>query len=81
VLGALFGRVAAAAVKSLAAAAVNVAATELRKPETQQKLGASLDAVTVALRDPETRNGAARALGRAAGRFRHALEKHDDEAR
>jgi hypothetical protein len=81
VLGALVGRVAAAAVKSLAAAAVNVAATELRKPETQQKLGASLDAVTVALRDPETRYGAVRALGRAAGRLRNALETHDDEPR
>jgi hypothetical protein len=80
-LGALFGRVAGAAVKSLAAAAMNVAATELRKPETQAKLGASVDAVTAALRDPETRNGAIRALGRSAGRLRHALTTHDDEPR
>ncbi len=82
-LGGLIGRAVAAAAKTVAAAAINAAANELRKPETQAKLGASVDAVTTTLRDPERRRaleaGAARALGRMAGRVRHAIAERSND--
>lgn len=79
-IGQLIARAVAMAGKSIVAAAVNAAANELRKPETQQKLNDGLQSATSALRDPATRDNAARALGRAAGHFRNSLKPPHDEA-
>lgn len=81
---AFLGRLVAAAGKTLVTAAVNRAATELRKPETQAKLHDSAQRAVQTLRDPATRetiehlagiarDRGARALGRAVGRLQHAI--------
>ena len=83
-LGAFFGRAILAAARSVAAVAVNVAMTELRKPETQAKIGQSIATAHQTLNDPEKRaeleraagvagKSAARALGRAAGTLRNKI--------
>jgi hypothetical protein len=71
VLGGFIGRAVVAAARGAAALAVNAAANELRKPETQQKIARSIVTVTAKLRDPEI--SAARRLGRAAGTLRNKL--------
>lgn len=60
----LFGRILAAAGKSIVSAAANKAAAELRNPETRDKL---LEAAQDA-----THRGA-RALGRTVGRLQYAI--------
>ena len=83
-IGQLLGRVLGVAGRTVVRAAVAAATAELRKPETQEKLGAAVAAAGAALRDPEkraelertagtARDGAARALGRAAGAIRNKL--------
>ncbi len=83
-LGSFFGRAIVAAVRSVGAVAVNAAMTELRKPETQAKIGQSIATVHHHLNDPEKRaeieraagtasKSAVRALGRAAGTLRNKI--------
>ena len=83
-LGSFFGRAIVAAVRSVGAVAVNAAMTELRKPETQAKIGQSIATVHHQLNDPEKRaeleraagaasKSAVRALGRAAGTLRNKI--------
>lgn len=70
--------------RSVGAVALNAAMTELRKPETQAKLGAGIATVHHHLNDPEKRadleraagtagKTAARMLGRAAGNLKNKL--------
>jgi len=84
VLGSFFGRAIVAAVRSVGAVAVNAAMTELRKPETQAKIGAGIATAQQHLNDPEKRaeleraagtagKTAARMLGRAAGNLRNKI--------
>ena len=79
-LGALFGK----AMRSAATMAASAIAAELRKPETQQKIGQTIAQVQHKLADPETRQNveraagsagktAARMLGRAAGTLRNKI--------
>ncbi len=83
-LGSFLGRAVVAAVRSVGAVALNAAMTELRKPETQAKLGAGIATVHHHLNDPEKRadleraagtagKTAARMLGRAAGNLKNKL--------
>ena len=83
-IGGLIARAVALASRAGVGAAANVVATELKKPETQQKLAASAHHVAGHLRDPETlkklemeagkmRDTGARALGRAIGELRNRL--------
>jgi|GEM_PF-2981700 hypothetical protein len=83
-LGSFFGRAIVAAVRSVGAVAVNAAMTELRKPETQAKIGQGIATVHHHLNDPEKRaeleraagtagKSAVRALGRAAGNLRNKI--------
>ena len=83
-LGSFFGRAIVAAVRSVGAVAVNAAMAELRKPETQAKIGQSIATAQNHLNDPEKRAGleraagvasksAVRALGRAAGTLRNKI--------
>jgi hypothetical protein len=78
------GRAIVMAVRSVGAVAVNAAMTELKKPETQAKIGAGLATVHQHLNDPEKRadleraagtagKTAARLLGRAAGNLKNKL--------
>ena len=78
------GRAIAMAVRSVGAVAVNAAMTELKKPETQAKIGAGIATVHHHLNDPEKRaeleraagtagKSAVRALGRAAGTLRNKI--------
>jgi hypothetical protein len=84
VLGSFFGRAIVAAVRSVGAVAVNAALAELRKPETQAKIGAGIATAQHHLNDPEKRaeleraagtagKTAARMLGRAAGSLRNKI--------
>ena len=79
-IGALFGK----AMRSAATMAASAIAAELRKPETQQKIGQTIAQVQHKLSDPETRakaaetagvagKTAARMLGRAAGTIRNKI--------
>ena len=83
-LGSFLGRAVVAAVRSVGAVALNAAMTELRKPETQAKLGAGIATFHHHLNDPEKRadleraagtagKTAARMLGRAAGNLKNKL--------
>jgi hypothetical protein len=83
-LGSLFGRVLVSAARSVAAVAANAAAAELRKPETQAKIGQAIAIAHQQVTDPERRaaleraagdagKSAARALGRAAGTLRNKI--------
>ena len=83
-LGSFLGRAVVAAVRSVGAVAVNAAMTELRKPETQAKIGQGIATVHHHLNDPEKRaeleraagtagKTAARMLGRAAGTIRNKI--------
>jgi hypothetical protein len=76
------GRAIVLAVRSVGAVAVNAAMTELKKPETQAKIGAGIATVHQHLNDPEKRaeleraagtagKTAARLLGRAAGNLKN----------
>jgi hypothetical protein len=78
------GRAIVLAVRSVGAVAVNAAMTELKKPETQAKIGAGIAAVHQHLNDPEKRadreraagtagKTAARMLGRAAGTLKNKI--------
>jgi len=78
------GRAIVMAARSIGAVAVNAAMTELRKPETQQKIGQGIATVHQHLNDPEKRaelertagvagKTAARILGRAAGTLRNKI--------
>jgi len=80
VLGALVGK----AMRSAATFAASAIAAELKKPETQQKIGQTIASVQHKLADPETRQKveqaagsagktAARILGRAAGTLRNKI--------
>jgi hypothetical protein len=82
VIGGFIARAVALASRAVVGAAANAVATELKKPETQQKLAASAQHVAGKLRDPETlkrleteagkmRDSGARALGRAVGNLRN----------
>ena len=84
VIGGFIARAVALASRAVVGAAANAVATELKKPETQQKLAASAQQVAAHLRDPETlkkietgagkmRDTGARALGRAIGDLRNRL--------
>jgi hypothetical protein len=84
VLGSFFGRALVNAARGVAAVAVNAAVAELRKPETQAKIGAGIATVHHHLNDPEKRadieraagvagKSAVRALGRAAGTLRNKI--------
>jgi hypothetical protein len=79
-LGALFGK----AMRSAATLAASAIAAELKKPETQQKIGQTIANVQHKLADPETRaqaeriagtagKSAARMLGRAAGTIKNKI--------
>jgi hypothetical protein len=81
VLGALLGK----AMRSAATMAASAIAAELRKPETQQKIGRQVAKVQQTLTDPEKRaqieraagtagKSAARMLGRAAGTLRNKID-------
>ncbi len=83
-LGALFGR----AARGVAGMVVSAVAAELRKPETQQKIGHAAATVQQKLTDPETRRQietaagtasktAARMLGRAAGTIKNKIGSGD----
>jgi hypothetical protein len=83
-LGALFGK----AMRSAATMAASASAAELRKPETQQKIGQTIATVQQKIADPATRQSveraagtagksAARMLGRAAGTLRNKLGGDD----
>jgi hypothetical protein len=83
-LGSFFGRAIMTAVRGVGAVAVNAAMTELRKPETQAKIGAGIATVHQHLNDPEKRadleraagtagKTAARMLGRAAGTLKNKI--------
>lgn len=83
-IGGFLARAVALAGRAVVGAAANAVATELKKPETQQKLTASAHHVVGRLRDPETlkrleseaakaRDSGARALGRAIGTLRNRL--------
>ena len=78
------GRAIVLAVRSVGAVAVNAAMTELKKPETQAKIGAGIATVHQHLNDPEKRadleraagtagKTAARMLGRAAGHLKNKI--------
>ncbi len=78
------GRAIVLAVRSVGAVAVNAAMTELKKPETQAKIGAGIATVHQHLNDPEKRadleraagtagKTAARLLGRAAGTLKNKI--------
>ena len=78
------GRAVIAAARGAAGLAVSAAAAELRKPETQAKIGRTIAAAQHALSDPEKRQEleraagsagktAARMLGRAAGTLRNKI--------
>jgi hypothetical protein len=78
------GRAIVLAVRSVGAVAVNAAMAELKKPETQAKIGAGIATVHQHLNDPEKRadleraagtagKTAARLLGRAAGNLKNKL--------
>ena len=77
-------------IRAAAKLAVSAAATELRKPENQQKVGKAIAAATTTLRDPERREAlgktagtvagvardtGARALGRLAGSIKNKLNQ------
>jgi hypothetical protein len=79
------GRAIVMAVRSVGAVAVNAAMTELRKPETQAKIGAVVATAHQHLSDPEKRaeleraagsygKTAARMLGRAAGTLHNKIK-------
>ena len=79
------GRAFVMAVRSVGAVAVNAAMTELRKPETQAKIGAGIATVHQHLNDPAKRaeleraagtagKTAARMLGRAAGTLHNKIK-------
>jgi len=77
-LPSLLARAFATVGKTVAAAAVNAAATELRRPETQRRLAAGAQHVAAQLRDPKTAERVDRALahgahvlGRAVGNWRN----------
>lgn len=83
-LGSLLGRVLASAARGVVAIAANAAAAELRKPETQAKIGQGIATVHQHVTDPDRRaaleraagdagKSAARALGRAAGTLKNKL--------
>ena len=83
-IGGFIARAVALASRAVVGAAANAVATELKKPETQQKLAASAQQVAGHLRNPETlkkieaeagkmRDTGARALGRAIGELRNRL--------
>ena len=64
--------------RQAAALAASALATELRKPENQEKLAAAARGAAAKLRDPETpkqigsiANSGARALGRAFGSLKN----------
>lgn len=63
-IGGLLARAAAFAGRTVITVAANVVVTELKKPETQQKLADSA---------AKARDGGARALGRAFGTLRNRL--------
>jgi hypothetical protein len=78
------GRAIVLAVRSVGAVAVNAAMAELKKPETQAKIGAGIATVHQHLNDPEKRadleraagtagKTAARMLGRAAGHLKNKI--------
>jgi hypothetical protein len=78
------GRAIVMAVRSVGAVAVNAAMAELKKPETQAKIGAGIATVHQHLHDPEKRadleraagtagKTAARLLGRAAGTLKNKI--------
>jgi hypothetical protein len=78
------GRAIVLAIRSVGAVAVNAAMTELKKPETQAKIGAGIATVHQHLNDPEKRadleraagtagKTAARLLGRAAGNLKNKI--------
>jgi len=78
------GRAIVMAARSVAAVAVNAAMAELKKPETQAKIGAGIATVHQHLNDPEKRaeleraagtagKTAARMLGRAAGTLKNKI--------
>ena len=78
------GRAIVLAVRSVGAVAVNAAMAELKKPETQAKIGAGIATVHQHLNDPEKRadleraagtagKTAARLLGRAAGTLKNKI--------
>jgi ribosomal protein L9 len=80
VIGGFIARAVALAGRAVVGAAVNAAATELKRPENQQKLAEHAHAVAEhaqavgeKLRDPETLKSGARALGRAFGTLRNKL--------
>ena len=70
-LGSLLGRAFMAAARGAATIVVNVAVAELRKPETQQKIGRTVATAAQSLQEPA--NNAARVLGRATGTLRNKL--------
>jgi hypothetical protein len=78
------GRAIVMAARSVAGLAATAIAAELRKPETQAKIGAGIATVHQHLNDPEKRadleraagtagKTAARMLGRAAGTLRNKI--------
>ncbi len=84
-LGSLIGK----AMRSAATLAASAIAAELRKPETQQKIGQTIATVQHKLADPQTRakagqaagtagKTAARMLGRAAGTLRNKINGDPD---
>lgn len=77
-LPSLLARALATVGRTVAAAAVNAAATELRRPETQARIAAGAQHVASQLRDPKTAErvdqaiaSGARALGRTVGSWRN----------
>lgn len=77
-LPSLVGRALATVGKTIVAAAVSTAATELRRPENQRRLAESAQRITAQLRDPQaaervdrTIASGARSLGRAFGNWRN----------
>jgi hypothetical protein len=77
-LGSLLGRALAMAGKTIVAAAVSTAATELQRPENQRRLAEGAQRVAGQLRDPQiaervdqTIASGARTLGRAFGNWRN----------
>lgn len=74
----LFARAFSTVGKTVVVAAVNAAANELRRPETQQRIIEGAKHVGAQLRDPKTAERVdqavaqgARALGRAVGNWRN----------
>jgi hypothetical protein len=85
----MFGSLIGKAMRGAAAMAASAVAAELRKPETQQKIGKTIATVQQKLADPETRaraeaaagtagKSAARLLGRAAGTLRNKINGDPD---